>query len=102
MDQRDIPSTPLRHRATVLPCPPRFFSLGGRRGVVANTVTLLLTGVLGAALMHLITYHLRSGSSGACLLAHCPWRVGLLIVAAAALANGVLLRRELRPLARGA
>jgi len=43
-----------------------------------------------------------SGSSGAYLLAHCPWRVALPIVAAAALANRVLLRREMRPLARGA
>ena len=100
MDRRDALNVPLCRPAAALLCPPRLFSPTGPHGVVANMATLLLTGLLGTALVHLAAYHLRSGSTGAYLLCHCPWRATLLIVVVAALANGLLLRRELRALWR--
>jgi hypothetical protein len=79
---------------------PRFSPRSGISGVAINLAVLLLAGVLGAALLHLTAYHLRAGSTGAYLLAHCPWRLVLLIILSAALFNALVFWRELGRLVR--
>ncbi|MGH2389890.1 MAG: hypothetical protein ACRDIE_16945, partial [Chloroflexota bacterium] len=79
----------------------------GRTGVPAAVLgagLLLLTATFGAALVHIIEYHLGLGGSGdwrtnaLLMLRRCPLSGGLLVVVLCALGTAIALWRELRVL----
>ncbi len=84
---------------------PRVRAGSGPAGPVLSAGALLLLASVGAALVHVVEYHLGlDGVNGrpasvAFMLAHCPVRGGLLVVIAAALLTLLALFRELQRLA---
>ena len=79
---------------------PRLSPGEGVSGAAANLAAVVLFGLLGAALLHLAAFHLRAGSVGAYLLAHCPWRPISLAILLVTLCAGLLFWRGVRTLVR--
>jgi hypothetical protein len=83
---------------------PRLSPCSGSCGVAKGIGALLVLAAAGAALVHIVEYHLGLGGNGQhmatiqFMLAHCPVRGALLVVLVAVMLTAFALFRELRVL----